>query len=176
MLVIETPSLSVVYDLAYFEEDVDIILGEDPWGSIYGLFPLGFRWFSIGGKVLDSFELVIDGPTGDDYVAGFLFGTRAEMLFSQLDASGQGTCEYDEGGTITAYLDGEDLVLSLGREVPTGRGPYAEFRDHIFSVLYQVASFFEQQDRRCVDVDNEIGSILRRWLTYRAAAPEPSLE
>ncbi len=61
MFVVETPSLSVVYDPAYFEEDVETILGEDPWGSAYGLLPLGLRWLSIGGEVLDSVELEIDG-------------------------------------------------------------------------------------------------------------------
>ena len=176
MFVIETPSLSVVYDTADLDHDVNAILGEDPWGSIYGLCPLGLRWLSVGGKVLDSFELEIDGPNGDIYMAGFLFGFRAEMLFSQLDASGRGTCEYGEGGSITAHLEGEDLLLALGRGGKPYRGPYATFRADILSVLYHIAAFFEQRDRRCVDVDNEVGLLLRDWLKYRPEAPEPALE
>ena len=174
MLVIETPSLSVVYDLACFEEDVDIILGEDPSGSAYGLLPLGLRWLSAGETVLDSFELEIDGPNGDMYLAGLMFGFRTEELLAKLDSTGQGTCEYIPGGNLTAHLDGEDVVLSVGRV--TGKGPYAAFRADIREVLYQIGAFVEQRDRRCIDVDNEVGLLLRRWLTYRAAAPEPSLE
>lgn len=161
---------------AYFEEDVETILGEDPWGSAYGLLPLGLRWLSTGGEVLDSYELDIDGPNGDIYLAGFLFGFRMEELLAELDTTGRGTCEYGEGGNITAHLDGEDLVLSLGRGATTGRGPYAAFRADILNVLYQLAAFFERQDHRCIDIDNEVGLLLRGWLAYRAEAPEPSLE
>jgi hypothetical protein len=161
-----TTCLALAYDLDQVQNDVDAILSDAPMQSMQGLFPVRLKWLAVGRDVIDSFEGGTHGANGDRHLSGIHFGIELERLLRQLDESGAGRCKYGDDGTIWAHLDGANVMLFVNSQFDFGWGSYRAFRGDVRDVLYQIASFLEEQEPRCIEVQSEIGEALRRWRTY----------